>query len=149
MYTYSLPLKGFSILSFIILWLNLFWALGIVLANAWPCPPAWYRSTSAKSALPFMVNANCTTVGRRFNSHRRRAATPPPLLSRYACLIYAVRTVQCTTLYMIHNDPLASQDFSEIFSTVVFDQLQLHFVSYVIFNIYLTALWYHWNQPLG
>ena len=31
----------------------LFWALGIVLANTWPCPPAWHYSTDAQAAWPY------------------------------------------------------------------------------------------------
>ena len=33
----------------------LFWALGIVLANTWPCPPARHHSPAVQSAFPYMV----------------------------------------------------------------------------------------------
>ena len=31
----------------------LFWAFGMVLANTWPCPPAWHGSTTEQSAWPY------------------------------------------------------------------------------------------------
>ena len=55
----------------------LFWALGIVLTNTWPCPPARHHSTVVQSAFPHMLDANCKAVERRFTSHWRRIATPP------------------------------------------------------------------------
>ena len=53
----------------------LFWALGILLSNTWPCPPAQHHSTAEHKACPYMV-----IVGSILNE----GSLPPPLfLSRY------------------------------------------------------------------
>ena len=60
---YSYP-DGQSVSSNLIVepFAALLWALGIVLTNTSPCPPAWHHSTAVQSAFPYMVNANCTAV---------------------------------------------------------------------------------------
>ena len=53
----------------------LFWALGILLSNTYPCPPAQHHSTAEHKACPYMV-----IVGSILN----KGSLPPPLfLSRY------------------------------------------------------------------
>ena len=59
----------------------LFWALGINLANTWPCPPARQNSTAVHKACPYMV-----IVG----SILSEDALPPPLfLSRYIIYLWS------------------------------------------------------------
>ena len=68
----------------------LFWALGIVLANTWPCPPAKHRSPAVQSAFPYMVML--TVRQWRFGSILTEDALPPSLfLSRYIIKLCKLR----------------------------------------------------------
>ena len=53
----------------------LFWALGIVLTNTWPCPPARHHSTVVQSAFPHMLAVRRWREG----SPLTEDALPPPL----------------------------------------------------------------------
>ena len=55
-----------------------------VLANTWPCPPAWHRSTAVQSAFPYMVMLTVVQLPQKTRSH-----TPTPL--SYLWLIYVIK----------------------------------------------------------
>ena len=57
------------------------WALGIVLANTWPCPLDRHNSTAEQAAWPYKV-----LLGLILNED---ALPPPPFLSRYVIYLSA------------------------------------------------------------
>ena len=75
----------------------LFWALGIILANTWPCPPARHHSTAIHKACPYIV-----LVG----SILSEDALPPFLILYYLSMPGPNLSWWCKLIYSsvsIHN----------------------------------------------
>ena len=75
----------------------LLWALGIV--QYLPTSVQWQCTLYSQHSL-----ANCIAVERRFNSHRRHAATPPLFLSRYDYSMWTQVWRSCPTFVLAHTE---------------------------------------------
>ena len=74
---------------------TLFWALGIIFVNTWPCPPAQHHSTAVHKACPYMVMLPGTSVRRwRVGSILNKDALTPPLFLTRMLFIYGCKYIE-------------------------------------------------------
>ena len=80
-----------------------------VLANTWPCPPAWHRSTAVQSAFPYMVMLTVRVRRWRFCSTLTDDTCLPPPFSYLGMItvIYDIRLLPVISTASVFGSRLA------------------------------------------